>query len=329
MSKICFGTAKVPLSPAVRAGDFVFVSGQVPVGPDGRVVPGGIGAETRAVIDNIRAALALAGCGLEDVVKTTVWLRDRDDPSVRAHLDAENAYAHKLLAVHEPLAEQLVDEFKHRIVEDDVSVPVRRGAWEYFSKTSTGSDYPVHYRRPAREPSDLALPSPHRLADDEQLVLDENAEASGHAYFAVGAMAVTVHGNKLAWLRDVTGDERFTLLVRDLATGRDRVVAVDVSYGLAWDAAGETLYFVRHDDALRPHEVLRTTGTSGCELVFAEPDPEFSVSLGETTSGRFVTVTASSSTTWAARNSWLPSGSARPRWSSRPPMIGSVWASSR
>ena len=79
MSKICFGTAKVPLSPAVRAGDFVFVSGQVPVGPDGRVVPGGIGAETRAVIDNIRAALALAGCGLEDVVKTTVWLRDRDD----------------------------------------------------------------------------------------------------------------------------------------------------------------------------------------------------------------------------------------------------------
>ena len=79
MIRQTFGTAKVPLSPAVRAGDFVFVSGQVPVGPDGKVVPGGIGPETRAVIDNIRAALALAGCGLEDVVKTTVWLRDRDD----------------------------------------------------------------------------------------------------------------------------------------------------------------------------------------------------------------------------------------------------------
>ncbi|MFZ9686161.1 MAG: RidA family protein [Gemmobacter sp.] len=79
MIRQTFGTAKVPLSPAVRAGDFVFGSGQVPVGPDGKVVPGGIGPETRAVIDNIRAALALAGCGLEDVVKTTVWLRDRDD----------------------------------------------------------------------------------------------------------------------------------------------------------------------------------------------------------------------------------------------------------
>jgi reactive intermediate/imine deaminase len=79
MPKQCFGTAAVPLSPAVRAGDFVFVSGQVPVGADGKVVPGGIQAETRAVLENVRAALALVGCTLEDVVKTTVWLRDRDD----------------------------------------------------------------------------------------------------------------------------------------------------------------------------------------------------------------------------------------------------------
>jgi reactive intermediate/imine deaminase len=73
-----FGTSQVPLSPAVRAGDFVFVSGQVPV-VDGTVVEGGIGAETRAVLENLRAALALAGCEMSDVVKTTVWLRDRAD----------------------------------------------------------------------------------------------------------------------------------------------------------------------------------------------------------------------------------------------------------
>ena len=79
MSKKCFGSSHVPLSPAVRAGDFVFVSGQVPVGADGKVVPGGVGAETRQVMENVRAALDMAGCSLEDVVKTTVWLRDRDD----------------------------------------------------------------------------------------------------------------------------------------------------------------------------------------------------------------------------------------------------------
>ena len=74
-----FGSSHVPLSPAVRAGDFVFVSGQVPVGTDGNIVEGGIGPETEQVIRNIESALALADCTLADVVKTTVWLRDRDD----------------------------------------------------------------------------------------------------------------------------------------------------------------------------------------------------------------------------------------------------------
>jgi 2-iminobutanoate/2-iminopropanoate deaminase len=73
-----FGTSHVPLSPAVRAGDFVFVSGQVPV-VAGAVVPGGIEAETRAVLDHVVRCLALAGAGMGDVVKTTVWLRNRDD----------------------------------------------------------------------------------------------------------------------------------------------------------------------------------------------------------------------------------------------------------
>lgn len=79
MTKQCFGTAKVPLSPVVRAGDFVFVSGQVPVGPDGAVVAGGVGAETRSVLENMKKCLEMAGCDLTDVVKTTVWLRDRSD----------------------------------------------------------------------------------------------------------------------------------------------------------------------------------------------------------------------------------------------------------
>jgi reactive intermediate/imine deaminase len=78
MSKEVFGSSHVPLSPAVRAGDFVFVSGQVPVA-DGKVVAGGIGPETRAVLENVKACLAMAGATMGDVVKTTVWLRDRDD----------------------------------------------------------------------------------------------------------------------------------------------------------------------------------------------------------------------------------------------------------
>jgi 2-iminobutanoate/2-iminopropanoate deaminase len=79
MTKRHFGAAHVPLSPAVRAGDFIFVSGQVPVGADGAVVAGGIEAQTRQVMENVQAALKLAGAELTDVVKTFVVLRDAKD----------------------------------------------------------------------------------------------------------------------------------------------------------------------------------------------------------------------------------------------------------
>lgn len=68
-----------PLSPAVRAGDFVFVSGTVPTDDQGQVVTGGIEAQTRQVFQRLEAALALAGCTLQDVAKVNVWLDDARD----------------------------------------------------------------------------------------------------------------------------------------------------------------------------------------------------------------------------------------------------------
>lgn len=79
MPKQVFGTSHVPLSPAVRAGDFVFVSGQVPADSTGAIVNGGIREQTKQVLENIKAALAMAGATLDDVVKTTVWLDDARD----------------------------------------------------------------------------------------------------------------------------------------------------------------------------------------------------------------------------------------------------------
>ena len=72
------GGQKRPFAKAVRAGDYVHVSGQVPT-VAGEVVPGGIVAQTEQVIENIKAVLALAGCGLEDVIKVTCWLEDPRD----------------------------------------------------------------------------------------------------------------------------------------------------------------------------------------------------------------------------------------------------------
>jgi len=73
------GGQALPFSPAVKAGPFVFVSGQVAMGDNGEIVPGGIEAQTRQTLNNVERALALAGCTLNDVVKATVWLDDARD----------------------------------------------------------------------------------------------------------------------------------------------------------------------------------------------------------------------------------------------------------
>ena len=73
------GTRTLPRSVAVRAGGFVFVSGQVARDENGVIVAGEIEAHTRQTMKNVTRALALAGCTLDDVVKATVWLEDARD----------------------------------------------------------------------------------------------------------------------------------------------------------------------------------------------------------------------------------------------------------
>lgn len=76
---IVIGGRQLSLSRAIRAGDFVFLTGQVPF-KDGQVMTSGsVEDQTRAVLDDIKETLALAGCELSDVVKAMVWLRDRAD----------------------------------------------------------------------------------------------------------------------------------------------------------------------------------------------------------------------------------------------------------
>jgi len=73
------GGRSLPFTKAVRAGDFIFVSGQVPMGADGEIVDGNIDTQTRQTIENVKAILKEQGLGLEHVVKATVWLADTRD----------------------------------------------------------------------------------------------------------------------------------------------------------------------------------------------------------------------------------------------------------
>ncbi|VCU60006.1 RidA/YER057c/UK114 superfamily, group 2, YoaB-like protein [Tritonibacter mobilis] len=73
------GGQSLPFSPATRAGDFVFISGQVAMNERGEIEPGGIEAQTKRTMENVIAVLAQAGCTLDDVAKVNVWLDDPRD----------------------------------------------------------------------------------------------------------------------------------------------------------------------------------------------------------------------------------------------------------
>ena len=77
--EVVVGGNRIPLSKAIRAGDYVYLSGQVPLKGDGSVETGSIEEQTRVVMENIKAILGEAGCELSDVIKATAWLSDRAD----------------------------------------------------------------------------------------------------------------------------------------------------------------------------------------------------------------------------------------------------------
>ena len=218
------------------------------------------------------------------------WLRERDNPDVIAYLEAENAYADALLAPYDALRDRIFDEIRGRIQETDESAPVPNGPWEYTTRTVEGLQYGVHCRRPRGAHSDAAA-----------VLIDENALANGHEYFALGGFEVSPDHNVLAYSTDVTGGERYTLRFRDLVSGALLPdIVEDVYYGLAWADDSRTCFYVRPDDSMRPHEVWRhTLGTPADDdvLVLREDDEYFTLEIERTRSGRFVLIEAASKMT--------------------------------
>ncbi|MEV0672324.1 S9 family peptidase [Mycobacterium sp. NPDC050441] len=234
------------------------------------------------------------------------WLRDKDDPEVIAHLEAENAYAEDATGHLEPLRQKIFDEIKARTKETDLSVPMRRNGWWYYARSFEGKQYAVHCRCPIGDPGDWTPPELDEGAEisGEQVLLDENVEADGHEYFSLGAATVSLDGNILAYSVDVLGDERYTMKFKDLRTGAlydDTIVGIGA--GGTWAADGRTLYYTTVDDAWRPDTVWRHRLASGlpAEKVYHEPDERFWVAIGRSRSDKYLFVASGSAVTTDVR----------------------------
>ena len=212
------------------------------------------------------------------------WLADREDPAVIEHLVAENTYTEAVTAATTGLRDQLFKEMVARIEETDLSVPARKGPWLYYSRTVKGSNYGIHCRRPAGTGDEAE--------GDEEVILDENILAEGHDYFALGNLAISPDHRWLAYSTDTSGGERYTMRFRDLDNGDESTESlVDTSYGVAWANDNATVFFVRVDEAMRPHQLWRHqvgTAPSGDVLVYEEPDEHYYLGVGRTKDDRYI-----------------------------------------
>ncbi|MFY1635571.1 S9 family peptidase [Solwaraspora sp. WMMB335] len=242
----------------------------------------------------------------DTVVDDYAWLAAKDHPDTIAYLDAENAYTEGATAHLAALRETLFNETKQRTQETDLSVPARKGEHWYYTRTIEGQQYGIQCRLRIHDGGTVPPATVDGTPiEGEEVLLDGNALAQGHEFFAMGTFDVSPDGRWLAYSTDFTGDERFTLRIKDLSTGEvlpDEIPST--FYGSAWSVDGSALFYLTVDDAWRPYRVWRHqigSDAAADAIVYQEDDERFWVGVELTRSERFVLIDAHSKTTSEVR----------------------------
>jgi oligopeptidase B len=203
------------------------------------------------------------------------WLRDPRYPKIKdkdvlAYLKAENRYFQAQMAPHKALVEEIFQEMKGRVAEDDSTVPQKDGDWIYWSTFSEGTQYRRHYRKPA-------------TGGDDLLILDENLLAQDKDYFQLGDLTISPDGKLMAYAYDDDGSERFEVHFRDLATGKDLPDIIPGTLSsLVWSADSQGLVYGLANDNWRTDNLHfhRLGGDpKNAKRLYQEPDIGFSVDV--------------------------------------------------
>ena len=233
----------------------------------------------------------------ETLVDPYFWLRDQsyptvDDPEVLAYVSAENAYFEAHMKPVDGLVTTILTELEGRMQQDDASVPVKNGAFEYWWRFDAGAQYRTWLRRPVG-------------GGAEQEILSEPALAQGHDYFRLAGSSVSPDGRLLAYAVDTKGDERFVLRIRDLAAGTDVATVADNSIGVpVWAADSQALAWNETNDNWRSFRVrLHRLGSSAPDAVLYEEttDIGFNVGVQRSQDGRWFILAAGDNVTSEVR----------------------------
>ena len=230
------------------------------------------------------------------------WLREKTNPAVIAHLEAENAYAAAVMKPTEALQDKLYNEILSHIKQTDNSVPYRWGDYFYYTRTIEGKQYPIFCRKQGN------------LNAAEQILLDLNEMAKGQKFMSVGSFAPSDDGNLLAFSTDNTGYRQYTLQVKNLKTGEllpEKIERVD---NVAWATDNQTLFYVTEDDVTKRNDKMfrHVLGSDKYELIYNEKDELFDIGVGRTRDKALILLGAYSKTSNEFR--YLPANDPDAAW---------------
>lgn len=215
------------------------------------------------------------------------WLRDKQNPSVVKHLNAENQYADHWLNQNAQLEQTIFEEIKTRIPQTESSVPFKFDDYYYYNRIEEGQDYPIYCRKK------------HSLTAPEEVLLNVNEMAKGYAHFSVGMFEVNADETILAYAIDTVGDQIYTVYFKHLPTGTLLPDVLTNVCHFSWANLPHVLYYTVYDRSLRPHKVYRhLLGNTQkmSELIFYEKNPRFSCIAYRCQSKQFLFIDTDSNT---------------------------------
>jgi oligopeptidase B len=231
------------------------------------------------------------------------WLNNKENPEVIDYLNQENAYKTEAMASHKDVEEQIYQEIIGRIAPTDMSVPFFDNGYWYFTRFKEGKEYPIYSRK--KESLEAA----------EEIMLDGNAMAEGHAYFQIGGVSVSPDNQWLAYSTDTVSRRQYNLFFKNLATGEilDKYIP-NTSGGAVWANDNEHVFYTWKDKTtLRSSKIYRhkvANKSNKSTLVFEEKDDTFNCGVSKTKSNEFVLIGSYStvSTEFLYLNAHLPKG---------------------
>lgn len=247
------------------------------------------------------------------------WMREKREPQVKDHLEAENAYADAVMRPTEALQEKLYQEMLGRIQQTDLSVPyLLRGYW-YYTRTEEGKQYPIYCRRwatadqrtAAGEKGPIVAPRTTSLGargeGQEEVLLDLNELAVGHTFMGLGVFQVSDDNQRIAYATDTSGFRQYVLEVKDLAGGSLIPFRVERVTSAAWAADNRTLFYVTEDEVTKRSnqlwrgELLESRTETKNELLYEEKDERFRMDVERSRSGAYLFLVVNSHTTSEVR----------------------------